>query len=139
MGMVYAEIELINAFDLLKAEAGELTEERVRRMPVRILADSGCATLAINDTIRNQLGLRRRERRTMQMADESVLTLDVVGPVEIRFENRRTSLDAVVLPGDAEPLLGAIPMQDMDVLVDPQRHRLIVNPEHPILAGGLLK
>ena len=139
MGMVYAEIELINGRDLIKAEDGELPEGRVRRIAVRVLADSGCATLAINETIRAQLGLKRRERRTMQMADESVVTLDIVGPVEIRFENRRTSLDAVVLPGDAEPLLGAMPMQDMDVLVDPQRHRLIVNPEHPILAGGLLK
>lgn len=139
MGMVYADVELINGRDLIKAEDGELPEEQVRRMPVRILADSGCGTLAINENIRAQLGLPRRERRTMQMADETVVTLDVVGPVEVRFENRRTNLDAVVLPGDAEPLLGAIPMQDMDVLVDPQRHRLIVNPAHPILAGGLLK
>jgi len=139
MGRVYADVELMNGLDLAKAQAGELPEEQVRRMPVRILADSGCGTLAIDESIRAQLGLARRERRTMQMADESVVTLDVVGPVEIRFENRRTNLDAVVLPGDAEPLLGAIPMQDMDVLVDPQRHRLVVNPAHPILAGGLLK
>lgn len=139
MGMVYADIELINGFDFLKAEAGELPEGEIRRMTVRMLADTGCGTLAINENIRNQLGLRTREERTMQMADESVVTLDVVGPVEIRFENRRSNLDAVVLPGDAVPLLGAIPMQDMDVLVDPQRHRLIVNPDHPILAGGLLK
>ena len=139
MGMVYADIELINGFDLLKAEAGELAESEVRRMTVRMLVDSGCGTLAINDNIREQLGIRTREQRTMRTPDESVVTLDVVGPVEIRFENRRSNLDAVVLPGNAEPLLGAIPMQDMDVLVDPHRHRLIVNPEHPILAGGLLK
>lgn len=75
----------------------------------------------------------------MRMADDSVVTLDVVGPIELRFENRRSILEAVVLPGETDPLLGAIPMQDMDVLVDPHRHRLIVNPDHPILAGGLLK
>jgi len=45
------------------------------------------------------------------------------------FENRRSNLDAVVLPGEAEPLWGAIPMQDMDALVDPHGHRLIVNPD----------
>jgi len=139
MGMVYADIELTNAFDLMKAEAGELPEGDIRRMTVRMLVDSGCGTLAINNNIREQLGLRTREERAMQMADESVVTLDVVGPVELRFENRRSILEAVVLPGNAEPLLGAIPMQDMDVLVDPHRHRLIVNPDHPILAGGLLK
>jgi clan AA aspartic protease len=139
MGMVHADIELINGRDLIKAEDGELPEHQVRRMVVRVLADSGCATLAINENIRSQLGLRRREQRTMQLADESVVTLDIVGPVEIRFENRRCSVDAVVLPGEAEPLLGAIPLQDMDVLIDAHRHQLIVNPEHPILAGGLLK
>lgn len=139
MGMVYAEIELMNGRDLVKAEDGEISEDEVRRMPVRILVDSGAATLVINDNIRAQLGLKTKEERTMQLADESVVKLDVVGPVEIRFENRRSMLDAVVLPGDAEPLLGAMPMQDMDVLIDPHRHRLIVNPAHPIIAGGLLK
>ncbi len=73
MGLVYAEVELINGFDFLKAEAGELPEAEVRRMPVRILVDGGCGTLAINENIRNQLGLRGRERRTMQMADASVI------------------------------------------------------------------
>lgn len=139
MGMVYADIELINGFDLQLAKHGKISGDEVRRMTVRMLVDSGCGTLAINDSIRRQLGLDKQESRNMQMADESVVTLDVVGPVEIRFENRRSNLDAVVLPGDAEPLLGAIPMQDLDVLVDPHRHRLIVNPDHPILAGGLLK
>ncbi|MDA1048951.1 MAG: retropepsin-like aspartic protease [Planctomycetota bacterium] len=111
MGMVYADIELINGFDLLKVEAGELDERELRRMPVRILVDSGAATLVINDTIRAQLGLKTKEERVMQLADESIVALDVVGPVEIRFENRRSMLDAVVLPGNAEPLLGAMPMQ----------------------------
>ena len=139
MGMVYADIELINGFDFLKAEAGELPESEVRRMTVRMLVDTGCSTLAINENVRQQLGLSTREQRTLQMADESVVTLDIVGPVELRFENRRSNLDAVVLPGDSQPLLGAIPLQDMDVLIDPHRHKLIVNPDHPILAGGLLK
>jgi len=139
MGMVHADMELINGFDLQLAKHGQLAEDKVRRMMVRMLVDSGRGTLAINDSICKQLGLHKQESRTMRMADESVVTLDVVGPIELRFENRRSNMDAVVLPGNAEPVLGTIPMQDMDVLVDPHRHRLIVNPEHPILAGGLLK
>ncbi len=139
MGMVYADVEVINGFDLQLAKHGQLAEDKVRQMMVRFLVDSGSGTLAINETIRTQLGLEKQETRTMQLADESVVTLDIVGPVEVHFENRRSNLDAVVLPGDAEPLLGAIPMQDMDVPIDPHRHRLIVNPEHPNIAGGLLK
>lgn len=139
MGMVHADIELMNGFDFAKSEAGEMPEDQVRRMTVRMLVDSGCGTLAINDHIRTQLGLRTREEREMRMADDSVISLEVVGPVEVRFENRQCCLNAVVLPADAEPLLGAIPMQDLDVLVDPGRHRLVINPDNPIMAGGLLK
>ena len=45
----------------------------------------------------------------------------------------------MVLPDDGEVLLGAIPMQGMDVLMDPKRERLIVNPESPDVALMLLK
>jgi hypothetical protein len=45
----------------------------------------------------------------------------------------------MVLPGDAEILLGAIPTEDMDVLIDPKQQKLIVNPEHPYIAQKHLK
>ena len=59
--------------------------------------------------------------------------MDVVGPVILKFMNRTTSCLAMVLPGDSEPLLGAIPLEDMDVLIHPQRQELIVNPDHPYM------
>lgn len=139
MGLTYAEVELINGRDLIKAEDAELAESKVRRMQVRVLVDSGAGTLALNDAIKAQLGLPVKERRAFELADGRVEMLEVVGPVEIRFENRQCCLNAVVLPGDAEPLLGAIAMEDLDVLIDPRRQRLIVNPEHPLVAGMKLK
>jgi hypothetical protein len=60
-----------------------------------------------------------------------VVEYDVVGPVNVRFANRMATCDAFVLPGDSEPLLGAIPMEEMDVLIHPFRQELVVNPEHP--------
>ena len=63
----------------------------------------------------------------------------MVGPIEVRFKNRRCVVDAMVLPGDNELLLGAIPLEDMDVLVNPYRRGLIVNPEHPYFAQMSLK
>ena len=77
--------------------------------------------------------------RTAQLADGTLVQLEVVANVEVRFANRRSNVDALVLPGDAGPLLGAIPMEDMDVLVDPLRRQLIVNPEHPDMAQVFLK
>ena len=65
--------------------------------------------------------------------------MDVVGPVLVKFKNRTTSCLAMVLPGDSEPLLGAIPLEDMDVLIHPLRQELIVNPDHPYMAVMTLK
>lgn len=48
-----------------------------------------------------------------------------------RFANRKAACNAFVLPGNSEPLLGAIPMEEMDVMIHPQRQELVVNPEHP--------
>jgi hypothetical protein len=63
----------------------------------------------------------------------------VVGPIEIKFKNRTAVCNAVVLQGDNEPLLGAIPMEEMDVLIHPLRQELIVNPEHPYFAQLKMK
>lgn len=95
--------------------------------------------LCINENVKAQLDLPLIEKQFGRMADETLLELEVVGPVEIRFENRSTTVRAIVLPGNSEVLLGAISMEDMDVLVDPKRQKLVVNPEHPYVATKHLK
>jgi hypothetical protein len=59
---------------------------------------------------------------------------DVVSPIVIKFKNRKCTTSEMVLPGDTEPLLGAISLEDMDVLIHPNRQELIVNPDHPYIA-----
>lgn len=139
MGLVYADIELISGRDLVMFGEGLITEDKVKRMTVNVLVDSGALMLTINEEIQTQLGLQQVDSRSAQLADGTLIKLPVVGPVEVRFANRRSSVDAMVLPGDAEPLLGAIPMEDMDVLVDTQQRRLVVNPEHPYIVQHSLK
>lgn len=139
MGLVYADITLINGEDLILAKRHILGEEEVKQMTVRMLADSGSYMMAVNETIQEQLGLRVIEKRKAQLADGSVNEYDVVGPIEVKFKNRRCSVDAMVLPGDNEPFLGAIPMEDMDILIHPQRQELVVNPEHPYFAQLKMK
>ena len=68
-----------------------------------------------------------------------IVECEIVGPVEVRFKNRATTCGALVLPGDSEPLLGAIPLEDMDVLIDSRRQELIVHPDHPDIALTKLK
>ena len=108
-------------------------------MCVTALVDPGSYMLAINENIQEQLQLPVVEKRKAQMADGQIVECDVVAPVEIKFKNRRCSFSAMVLPGDAEVLLGAIPLEDMDVLIYPLRQELIVNPDHPYFAQMKMK
>ena len=139
MGLVYAEIDLLNGGDVYLHRQGLLKEDEVKQVRVGALVDTGAYMLSINETIRAQLDLPFIEKQFGTLADETLIEVDVVGPVEIRFENRRTTVDAIVLPGDAEVLLGSIPMEDMDVLVDPRAEKLVVNPKHPYVATKHLK
>lgn len=131
MGLVYADIELINAVDAGNAKKNIIGEEDIKRITLNVLVDSGAYMMAINETIQSQLELGFIEKRKVQVADSRVAEYDVVGPVLVKFANRKAMCNTFVLPGDSEPLLGAIPMGEMDVLIHPQRQELIVNPEHP--------
>lgn len=139
MGLIYAEIEVINGDDLGLARKKFIGEEEVKRMTIKALVDTGSYMLAINESIQEQLQLPVVEKRKAQMANGHILDCNVVAPVEIRFKNRRSTCSAIVLPGDAEPLLGAIPLEDMDVLIHPLRQELIVNPDHPYFAQMKMK
>ncbi|MFM9840804.1 MAG: retroviral-like aspartic protease family protein [Cyclobacteriaceae bacterium] len=134
MGLVYADIQLINADDIALAKNNIIGQEEVKSMHVNMLVDSGAFMMAINESIQAQLQLPFKQKRKAQLADGSVMEYDVVGPIEVRFKNRQATCNAFVLKGDAEPLLGAIPMEEMDVLVHPTRQELLVNPEHPYYA-----
>ncbi len=139
MGLIYAEIKLINAEDILLARRKIIGEDEIKEMTVQALVDTGSYMLCINENIQEQLQLPFLEKRKGQMADGSIAECDVVGPVELKFKNRRTMVNAMVLPGDNEVLLGAIPLEDMDVLIHPQRQELIVNPDHPYFAQMKMK
>ena len=139
MGLVYAEIELINADDLAYAKKHIIGQEEVKRTWVNALVDSGAIMLTINDSIKEQLGLDVLEHRTCETADGRIMKLEVVGPIEVKFKNRRSLTQALVMPGDNEVLLGAIPMEEMDVLIHPARQELIIHPDHPYLAQMKLK
>ena len=139
MGLVYADIELINAGDLEMARRHIIGQEEVKRMHVTMLFDTGSVYMRINETVQEQLKLSIVEKRKGQLADGSIVEYDVAGPIEVRFKNRRCVVDAMVVSGDNELLPGAIPLEDMDVLIHPQRQELIVNPDHPYFAQMKMK
>jgi len=139
MGAVFAEIELINDNDLAFARKGYISDDEIKRLMVNVRVDSGTNMLCINETIQEQLQCPVVEKRKGILANGHIVEYDVVSSVELRFKNRSTTCRAMILPGDTEPLLGCIPLEDMDVLIDPRRQELIVNPAHPYYAQMSLK
>jgi len=139
MGLVYADITLINGEDLTLARKYIIGEDEVKQMTINMLVDTGSVMLCINESIQAQLQFPFDEKRKAITADGRIVECDVVTGVELRFKNRKTTCRAMVLPGDSEPLLGAIPLEDMDVLIHPQKQELIVNPDHPYFAQMKLK
>lgn len=139
MGLIYAEIELVNPVDLGLVRRGHLNKAEVRREIVRALVDGGAYMLCINEHIRAQLDLETVSAAEAELADGTRRKVDVVGPVMINFKNRTTSCNAAVLPGDTEVLLGAIPMEDLDVVLVPKEQTIDVNPDSPYLAKKRIK
>jgi clan AA aspartic protease len=139
MGLVYAELLLISSDDLALYRRGFLTEDRIKSILVEALVDSGSYQMVINEHIKQQLDLTVIEERLVRLADDSERRVEVVGPIEIRFKNRRTVADALVLPGSTEVLLGSVPMEDLDVVIDPKRQTLEVNPKNPNIPVTIVK
>ncbi len=92
MGLVYAEIDLISVDDLVLHRRGFLDENNIKKVRVNSLVDSGAYMLVINDQTKNQLDLPFIEKQIATLADDSTVEVEIVGPVEIRFENRRRRL-----------------------------------------------
>jgi clan AA aspartic protease len=139
MGLIVTDIELLNAGDLFKARIKELPQAEVRRMSVRALVDTGAYMLTISEAVRYQLGVPKVDDEIAILADGSQIPVDIVGPIEVRFQNRRTTVDAIVVPGDEQVLLGAIPLEGMDVVIDAKAQTMTVNPKHPNIAVTILK
>lgn len=126
MGLTYADIELESIWDK-------------RRIPARALVDSGAVFMIIPEHVALQLGFDLTEvsQREVVLADSSRKAVPMVGPLRVHFADRYCDLSALVF-GD-EPLLGAVPMEMMDLVLHPATQRLSVNPESPYLPVAMAK
>lgn len=104
---------------------------------VLALADSGALHLCIPEHVQIQLQLETIDSKEVTWADGSKKLVPYVGPVELHFKNRIGFAGALVM-GD-QVLLGAIPMEDMDLVIIPKTRTLDINPDSPNIATSIVK
>ena len=124
MGIVYTDIILKNSQDVGRAEDGLIKQSEIRQVAVRAMVDTGAGTLVINEEVCAQLGLKIKGLRRASFANDAKEVCKVTEPVEIQWENRYTAVPALVASTSGTVLLGAIPLEDMDLIVDPARQAL---------------
>jgi len=108
----------------------------LRSVQVQDLVDTGAITLCIPEHVRIQLDLQQLESREVTVANGKKKVVPYVGPVKITALGRSCYGGALVL-GD-RVLLGAIPMEDMDLVISPTREQVTVNPESPNIPSAIV-
>jgi predicted aspartyl protease len=130
MGRVLTEITVESLKDLWDAERGMIPYEKVRRVTIPdALVDTGAATLALPSRLIQQLGLAKTfEKRG---SSSTVITqVSVYETVRITVKGRSCGVDVIELPDEVPALLGQIPLEMLDLVVDPVGRRLTGNPAH---------
>jgi clan AA aspartic protease len=119
MGEVTATLTLTNTGDISKALDGFIKETDVRQETVTAIVDTGSTFIVINEALRAQLGLRIKRAGSVGLAGGKRSVCNYTEPVTIRWQDRETECRAVVLPEGKEILLGVLPLEGMDLLVNP--------------------
>lgn len=131
VGEVRVAVELENNYDREFERRGLAGEDQVRRETVDIVVDTGAVTLVLPEDLVDRLGLRRVRTVRAVYADGRAEDRWVAGIVTVRVAGREADVTCIVGPAATLPLLGQVPLEEMDLLVDCARRRLVPNPESP--------
>ena len=126
MGLVHAMISLKNP-----------RKNRLATVHTTALVDTDALHLCIPHDVQMKLKLATMSEKEVALANGSRRLVPYVGPIEIRFKNRIGFVGALVM-GD-QTLLGAIPMEDMDLVVTPSKRSIEINPESPNIPTSIAK
>jgi clan AA aspartic protease len=124
LGNVYAEITVTNNRDLSNVMEGHIAEKDVRSVTMTVLVDTGASNLIINEEICSQLGLGTVATREANLAGGGKGFCKITEPVQVKWKDRTATVDPIAFP-DGKPLLGVIPLEILDLIVDPVRRELV--------------
>ena len=131
VGEIVVEIELENIEDRSDARRGLIADEAVRRETVRAVADTGAMMLALPEDLVTRLGVSVVDSITTTYADGRRGELPVSDALSIRIGDRRMATECIVVPEGAEPLVGVLVMERLDLVAEPVNQTLGPRPESP--------
>jgi predicted aspartyl protease len=130
MGRVLTEATIYNLHDLVEAKFGKMPPEQIRKVVVTdALVDTGATTLALPKSLLDQLGLTKQYEKRARTA-AGVQTISVYESARIDIMGRLATVDPIEVPEGNPVLIGQIPLEMMDWVVDLQGRKLIGNPAH---------
>jgi len=119
--VVDTDLTLKNGADVDDAILGRIKADEVRQMTVKAIVDTGAWTLVINEETRKKLGLLDKGYGEALLADGTKADYPMAGPLEVWWETRRFTCDALVIPNAPDILLGAFVLEGMDLTINPLR------------------
>jgi predicted aspartyl protease len=130
MGRVLTEATLENIGDVWNAENGTLSADKVRRIEIGdALVDTGATLLSLPTRLIEQLGLRRVSSKRVT-ASTGATEANMYSAVRLTIQGRSCTMDVVEVPNDVPALIGQLPLEHLDFVVDLRSQRLIGNPAH---------
>jgi len=124
MGRFSVEVNLANYVDMGEAERGHLPTDKVRRMKIKGVVDSGAARVVIPPSVAKELGLKTTGSVKVRYADRRTATRPMVEGLYLELLGRHSVFNATVEPKRDTMLIGAIVLEDLDLLVDCTKQRL---------------
>lgn len=134
MGEVTVSVYIENASERAFAERGLWGADKVKSVSLEMIVDTGATLVALPEAIVRRLALARSYKRESRLADGTTIDSWVVSGATILLDGRKCTVDCVVVPDGSPALLGQIPLEQMDLLVDCFRRRLVGRHE----AGPLI-
>lgn len=134
MGRFSVEVEMANDKDLVRAEAGLISPDQVRRARVRGVVDSGATRLVIPESLARQLGLETSGNIQVRYADGRTADRQIAQRIHLTYGGRDSVFNAIVEPGRESALIGAIVLEDLDFLVDCAGQRLVPRDPKQIIS-----
>ena len=129
MGRIIEKIKIANFLDEAQAQQGIIESDKVRRLETEVLVDTGATSLCLKKSLIEKLGLIPVRRKLVRTSNgEATRTVYSVATVYLRERDAQVSITE--LPEDCPNLLGQIPLQIMDFVVDMRNEKVIGNPEH---------